>query len=142
MLIGLHVVTEDHLIRVQSYMDKYQLYCAVRLALSIFESIYIVDSWILQKLTREHGKSFDFPKQHAGTHVISDIRLKGATANYGTRVGEGFHQEAQDAYSTGNHRNNDVQVCLYAPSRQETKHRPDDNLRRQSGGHCAYPHVD
>ncbi|KAJ7240179.1 hypothetical protein C8J57DRAFT_1245399 [Mycena rebaudengoi] len=31
--------------------------------------------------------------QHAGTHVISDIRLKGATANYGTRVGERFHQE-------------------------------------------------
>ncbi|KAJ7237081.1 hypothetical protein C8J57DRAFT_1087817, partial [Mycena rebaudengoi] len=93
MLIGLHVVTEDHLIRVQSYMDKYQLYCA--------------------KLTREHGKSFDFPKQHAGTHVISDIRLKGATANYGTRVGEGFHQEAQDAYSTGNHQNNDVQMTTY-----------------------------
>ncbi|KAJ7253263.1 hypothetical protein C8J57DRAFT_1660481 [Mycena rebaudengoi] len=93
MLIGLHVVTEDHLIRVQSYMDKYQLYCA--------------------KLNREHGKSFDFPKQHAGTHVISDIRLKGATANYGTRVGEGFHQEAQDAYSIGNHRNNDVQMTTY-----------------------------
>ncbi|KAF8576359.1 hypothetical protein K439DRAFT_1288195, partial [Ramaria rubella] len=50
------------------------------------------------KLSDLYGKDFNFPKQHAPAHLGYDIVNKGATNNYGTRVGEGFQQEVQQAY--------------------------------------------
>ena len=71
--------------------------------------MYILNA-VLQKVTNEYGKKFDFYKQHWVTHVIEDIREKGATDNYVARPGEAFHQEVQDAYEQTNGKNVDPQV--------------------------------
>ncbi|KAJ7105815.1 hypothetical protein C8R44DRAFT_886281 [Mycena epipterygia] len=52
-----------------------------------------------------HGKSFDFFKQHAASHVVRDIRNKGTTNHGSTRPGEGFQQEAREAYNRTNKKN-------------------------------------
>ncbi|KAG6806209.1 hypothetical protein H0H92_012224, partial [Tricholoma furcatifolium] len=54
------------------------------------------------KVTQEYGKSFDFPKNHATSHVPDEIMNKGTTDNFTTRTGEGFQQEAAEAYSQTN----------------------------------------
>ena len=59
----------------------------------------ILCSSLLKRITDEYGKSFDFPKQHAVLHVVDDIQQKGTTPNYSTRPGEGFQQEAVQAYA-------------------------------------------
>ncbi|KAJ7245494.1 hypothetical protein C8J57DRAFT_1242108 [Mycena rebaudengoi] len=63
------------------------------------------------KVTGEYGKSFDFPKQHASSHVIDDIREKGTTNHHTTRPGEGFHQDVQQAYPQTNGKNEDPQLA-------------------------------
>ncbi|KAJ7574853.1 hypothetical protein C8J56DRAFT_1064268 [Mycena floridula] len=56
-----------------------------------------------------YGKNFDFFKQHLTSHVVEDIRRKGSTANTTTRPGEGFQQEAAQAYKQTNGRNAESQ---------------------------------
>ncbi|KAK7020896.1 hypothetical protein R3P38DRAFT_2534857, partial [Favolaschia claudopus] len=41
-------------------------------------------------------------KQHAFNHVVDDIRRRGTTNHASTRPGEGFHQEAREAYKKTN----------------------------------------
>ncbi|TFK47051.1 hypothetical protein OE88DRAFT_1774381 [Heliocybe sulcata] len=55
-----------------------------------------------ERVTLQHGKNFNFPKQHATSHAPTDIRQKGTTDNYSTRPGEGFQQEAAEAYAQTN----------------------------------------
>ena len=62
-------------------------------------------------MSKDYGKSFDFPKQHATVHVIDDIEQKGTTRNYSTRPGEGFQQEAAQAYAQTNKKDAETQVC-------------------------------
>ncbi|KAK6966673.1 hypothetical protein R3P38DRAFT_2815922 [Favolaschia claudopus] len=57
---------------------------------------------IMKKVSDEYGKNFNFPKQHATSHVIQDIRTKGTTNHFSTRPGEGFQQEAREAYNQTN----------------------------------------
>lgn len=65
---------------------------------------------IFQRVSAEYGKNFDFLKQHLVTHAIQDIEQKGTLDNYDTRVGEGFHQEVQEAYAQTNCKNTEPQV--------------------------------
>ena len=67
---------------------------------------------ILQKLCKLCNKNPNFPKQHAVNHVVMEIRTKGATDNYGTRVGEGFQQESAQAYAQTNGKNAEAQASL------------------------------
>lgn len=64
-----------------------------------------------QKVSKEYGKNFAFFKQHYVSHVISDIRQKGTTDNLSTRPGEGFQQEAAEAYAQTNKKKAEKQVC-------------------------------
>ncbi|KAF8584946.1 hypothetical protein K439DRAFT_1646749 [Ramaria rubella] len=78
MLAGLHAITELQIQRIKGYLESYGYWC--------------------EKLSDLYGKDFNFPKQHAPTHLGYDIVNKGATNNYSTCVGEGFQQEVQQAY--------------------------------------------
>ncbi|KAJ7826131.1 hypothetical protein B0H14DRAFT_2163033, partial [Mycena olivaceomarginata] len=53
----------------------------------------------IQKVTNEYGKSFDFFKQHAASHVVRDIGDKGTTNHGSTRPGESFQQKAHNTYT-------------------------------------------
>ena len=64
----------------------------------------------MQKL---YGKNFNFPKQHAPSHLGYDIANKGATRNYCTHVGEGFQQESRQAYLQTNFKKAEQQVSLH-----------------------------
>ncbi|KAJ7656193.1 hypothetical protein B0H17DRAFT_956145, partial [Mycena rosella] len=57
------------------------------------------------QMTAMHGKSFDFFKQHAASHVVRDISNKGTTNHGSTRLGEGFQQKAREAYNRTNKKN-------------------------------------
>ncbi len=70
-----------------------------------------------QKVEQEHGKNFDFLKQHASSHVFQDIRQKGTTDNFSTRTGEGFQQEAAQAFEQTNMKNAEHQVSAFHPWR-------------------------
>ncbi|KDR73369.1 hypothetical protein GALMADRAFT_72471, partial [Galerina marginata CBS 339.88] len=63
------------------------------------------------KLCKTYNKNPNFPKQHAVDHVIAEIRAKGTTDNYGTRVGEGFQQESSQAYDQTNGKNAEDQMA-------------------------------
>ena len=65
---------------------------------------------LLQKVSRVHGKNFNFFKQHYVSHIIADIRQKGTTDNTSTRPGEGFQQEAAEAFEQTNMRQAEKQV--------------------------------
>ena len=65
-----------------------------------------------QKVSKEYEKNFDFFKQHYVSHVISDIRQKGTTDNTSTRPGEGFQQEAAEAYKQTSKKEAEKQVTL------------------------------
>jgi hypothetical protein len=56
-------------------------------------------------------QKFRFLKQHYVSHVVSDIRQKGTTDNLSTRPGEGFQQEAAEAYEQTNRKRAETQVC-------------------------------
>ena len=66
-----------------------------------------------QKVEQEHGKNFDFLKQHASSHMFQDIRQKGTTDNFSTRTGEGFQQEAAQAFEQTNMKNAEHQVSAF-----------------------------
>ncbi|KAJ7114378.1 hypothetical protein C8R44DRAFT_630272 [Mycena epipterygia] len=57
------------------------------------------------RVSEVYGKDFDFFKQHSLHHLVQDIRDKGTTDHGSTRPGEGFQQEARDAYSRTNGKN-------------------------------------
>ncbi|EGO04816.1 hypothetical protein SERLA73DRAFT_149177 [Serpula lacrymans var. lacrymans S7.3] len=64
-------------------------------------------------ISNDYKKDFHFSKQHAINHILTEIRQKGATDNYNTRVSEGFHQEAQEAYKQTNRKDTDSQMdCI------------------------------
>ncbi|KAF8149988.1 hypothetical protein B0H34DRAFT_785238 [Crassisporium funariophilum] len=61
---------------------------------------------------QEHGKSFDFLKQHTSHHVIQDIIDKGTVDNFSTRNGEGFQQESAQAFEQTNMKDAEHQMCV------------------------------
>ncbi|THU98550.1 hypothetical protein K435DRAFT_818849 [Dendrothele bispora CBS 962.96] len=98
MMVDLDCISEDDLSRLEGYIARYQHFCEL--------------------VSQEYGKSFKFPKQHDTSHIVSEIRKKGATHNYSTRPGESFHQEARLAYERTDRRNVDPQITR-ADERQE-----------------------
>ncbi|EGO30646.1 hypothetical protein SERLADRAFT_404725 [Serpula lacrymans var. lacrymans S7.9] len=65
-----------------------------------------------EHISNDYKKDFHFSKQHAINHILTEIRQKGATDNYNTRVSEGFHQEAQEAYKQTNRKDTDSQPTI------------------------------
>ncbi|KAH9970785.1 hypothetical protein BGW80DRAFT_1438007 [Lactifluus volemus] len=82
VVIGLRCMTDRRLDRLKELIMDYEKYC--------------------MKVSKEFNKSFDFFKQHYVSHIISDIQQKGTTDNTSTRPGEGFQQEAAEAYKQTN----------------------------------------
>ncbi|KAJ7199478.1 hypothetical protein GGX14DRAFT_572859 [Mycena pura] len=91
MMLGLKVLTESRIARVEHLIQKYERYC--------------------KDVAREHGKNFCFPKQHWTSHAVRDIWAKGALRNATTRLGEGMHQDVAQHFSLTNMRNADKQVA-------------------------------
>jgi hypothetical protein len=56
-------------------------------------------------VSEKYGKDFDFFKQHATSHIVDDIFQKGTTNHGSTRPGEGFQQEATEAYNQTSFKN-------------------------------------
>ncbi|KIJ32761.1 hypothetical protein M422DRAFT_265393 [Sphaerobolus stellatus SS14] len=91
-LAGLRVVSEDHLKTYKQFLVKYETYC--------------------KKITKDHGKNFNYPKHHNLIHLPGDIEHKGNIENFSTRPGEGFQQEIQQAYKLTNFKDTDPQASL------------------------------
>ncbi|KAK6966916.1 hypothetical protein R3P38DRAFT_3337690 [Favolaschia claudopus] len=81
-MIGMNCMSDSRLYRLATFIKDYEFWCS--------------------KVSDQYGKSFDFPKQHATSHIIEDIRTKGTTNHFSTRSGEGFQQEAREAYGQTN----------------------------------------
>ncbi|KAG6847873.1 hypothetical protein H0H93_005308 [Arthromyces matolae] len=91
MLVGMHCMPESrrqHLIR----------------SVSIYEKS-------TEKVNQDHDKNFAFPKNHATGHVGDEILNKGTTDNMTTRTGEGFQQEAAEAYAQTNKKQAEHQMA-------------------------------
>ncbi|KAJ6451401.1 hypothetical protein C8R45DRAFT_1124863 [Mycena sanguinolenta] len=69
------------------------------------------------RVSEAYGKDFDFFKQHSLNHLVRDIRDKGTTNHGSTRPGEGFQQEAREAYSRTNRKNAAHQLMIVQMSR-------------------------
>ena len=105
-MIGLKVTGEDWIAQLTTYIAQYEHYCEVR----TFADYREANSNLLQQVSEEHGKNFDFPKQHWLLHIVEDLQTKGATPNYSTWPSEGFQQEAGKTYKQTNGKNLDSQV--------------------------------
>ncbi|KAL1740762.1 hypothetical protein HDZ31DRAFT_46862 [Schizophyllum fasciatum] len=90
MMIGMKCMTEERLQLLRVYVREYQECCS--------------------QVAKVHGKKFDFYKQHFTSHAESDIRAKGTLNHASTRPGEGFIQEAAEAYSQTSKKNVDAQM--------------------------------
>ncbi|KIJ22537.1 hypothetical protein M422DRAFT_132301, partial [Sphaerobolus stellatus SS14] len=62
------------------------------------------------KVTKDHGKMFNYPKHHNLIHLPEDVENKGCTENYSTHPGEGFQQEVQQAYKQTNFKDTGPQI--------------------------------
>ncbi|KAJ7822282.1 hypothetical protein B0H14DRAFT_3089030 [Mycena olivaceomarginata] len=82
IMVGMNCMPESRLQRLDTFIEEYEYWCS--------------------RVSEAYGKDFDFFKQHASSHVVRDIRAKGTTNHGSTRPGEGFQQEAQEAYSHTN----------------------------------------
>jgi len=95
--------------RLRQYISDYQNWCMVRYLIVLPENRTQTNS-IIQKVSKKYDKDFDFFKQHASSHVVADIEQRGCTYNFSTRPGEGFQQEAAQAYKTTNRKKTEHQV--------------------------------
>ncbi len=103
-------MTESRIKRLKLVLKDYEKNCTVSENLIYF----VVWVNIFPSLShRSMRKNFDFLKQHACSHVIDDIMDKGTTDNFSTRPGEGFQQEAAQAYAQTNGKNAEHQVSNY-----------------------------
>ncbi|KAJ7111336.1 hypothetical protein C8R44DRAFT_633102 [Mycena epipterygia] len=76
ILLGLEVTTTSRLELLKKMIVDYEKAC--------------------KEVSKKHDKDFDFLKQHFLSHSINNFRAKGTSRNMNTRVGEGFHQEADE----------------------------------------------
>ncbi|KAJ7076603.1 hypothetical protein C8R43DRAFT_1179843 [Mycena crocata] len=90
IMTGMHCMPSQRLERLQQFIKDYEYWCS--------------------QVTVKYGKEFDFFKQHATSHIVDDIRNKGTTNHGSTRPGEGFQQEAAEAYNQTNFKNVAVQM--------------------------------
>ncbi|KAF8516714.1 hypothetical protein BU17DRAFT_67328 [Hysterangium stoloniferum] len=83
----------------------------------MFAGLHMITTLQLDRMqaalfSKEYGKDFHFPKQHAPSHLHYDITHKGSTTNYTTWTGEGFQQESRCAYFQTNYKNVESQEAL------------------------------
>ncbi|KAJ7153830.1 hypothetical protein C8R46DRAFT_912239 [Mycena filopes] len=73
------------------------------------------------EVSDNHGKDFNFLKQHSLSHSIDDFMSKGTSRNMNTRVGEGFQQEVEKMYQKTNGKNAERQASyqLFIDEREE-----------------------
>ncbi|KDQ11826.1 hypothetical protein BOTBODRAFT_113908 [Botryobasidium botryosum FD-172 SS1] len=62
------------------------------------ESFVVKFGTLLKEFGVARGKKYNFPKAHASRHLFSDIRRKGVTKNYNTKLGEFGHVGYKDAF--------------------------------------------
>ncbi|KAJ7867242.1 hypothetical protein B0H14DRAFT_2572998 [Mycena olivaceomarginata] len=77
-------------------------------------AVFIKDYEYWSRVSEKYGKAFYFFKQHATSHIVEDIRNKRTTDHGSTRPGEGFQQEAADAYEQTNFKNVAMQLWIYS----------------------------
>ncbi|KAJ7119998.1 hypothetical protein C8R46DRAFT_1149767 [Mycena filopes] len=82
IMTGMHCMPESRLKRLIVFIQDYEYWC--------------------ERVSAVYNKDFSFFKQHALSHVVRDIRGKGTTNHGSTRPGEGFQQEAREAYARTN----------------------------------------
>ncbi|KAJ7823350.1 hypothetical protein B0H14DRAFT_3730382 [Mycena olivaceomarginata] len=96
-------VTTVHFADGPKFLRHFEVWCTV------FMHTNVAELWLLtrefKRVADDYGKDFDFFKQHALSHLVSDIRKKGTTNHGSTRPGEGFQQEARAAYARTNGKN-------------------------------------
>ncbi|KAF8142215.1 hypothetical protein K438DRAFT_2114720 [Mycena galopus ATCC 62051] len=120
IMVGMGCMPERRLQQLDVCIQNYEYWCSM--------------------VAGEYGKSFDFFKQHAVGHVIRDIRDKGTTNHGSTCPGEGFQQEACDAYARTNGKNaahqmtriDEIQeavarIRMYINNYDAAQHEPEDN---------------
>ncbi|KAJ6530201.1 hypothetical protein B0H19DRAFT_1082599 [Mycena capillaripes] len=102
------------------------------------------------RVSEVYGKDFDFFKQHALNHVVRDIRDKGTTNHASSRPGEGFQQEARNAYARTNGKNAAHQaiarIRMNIDKYDEARHKSQDSddavdetpVDPQTGAHWAF----
>ncbi|KAI4294699.1 hypothetical protein K525DRAFT_290407 [Schizophyllum commune Loenen D] len=90
MMIGMTCMTERRLALLKECVQEYEKWC--------------------EQVTKTYGKKFDFYKQHFTSHAERDIRQKGTLNHASTRPGEGFIQEAAEAYSQTSKKDVDPQM--------------------------------
>ncbi|KAJ7633731.1 hypothetical protein B0H17DRAFT_1023714 [Mycena rosella] len=72
---------------------------------TFYDILKVRAQYFVARVSKEYGKNFDFFKQHTTSHLVQDIRSKGTTNHGSTRPGEGFQQEAAEAYNQTNFKN-------------------------------------
>jgi len=109
MLLGLECISESRLQALRAAILEYERRCKV-CQIPRYDTARST-AYKTQAITRKHGKSFKFIKQHHLSHVAyEDIPLAGVTGNSTTRPGEGFQQEVKEIYLLTNRRNVEKQV--------------------------------
>ncbi|KAK6974980.1 hypothetical protein R3P38DRAFT_3335293 [Favolaschia claudopus] len=105
-----NAVTTAHFTDGQSFYDI--LRCVLPFIVQLFpmndpliHCIRAYQRFRVMAVANKYGKNFDFFKEHSVNHVVNDIRERGTTNHGSTRPGEGFQQEAREAYEqpTKNH---------------------------------------
>ncbi|KZT29211.1 hypothetical protein NEOLEDRAFT_1086238 [Neolentinus lepideus HHB14362 ss-1] len=102
LMVGLRCMSESRLKALERFIHDYEKTC--------------------KKVAELHGKNFDFLKQHGPNHAPSDIRAKGTTDNYSTRPGEGFQQEASEAYEQTNRKGAEHQMVRIDENQEAMAH--------------------
>ncbi|KAJ7211148.1 hypothetical protein GGX14DRAFT_565019 [Mycena pura] len=92
IMLGLSVTTQTRLDHLNELIREYELAC--------------------NEVHEEHGKDFNFLKQHMLSHAIGNFMSKGTSRNMNTRVGEGFQQEVEKMYHKTNGKNAERQIGL------------------------------
>ncbi|KAK7015802.1 hypothetical protein R3P38DRAFT_3321610 [Favolaschia claudopus] len=82
IMVGMTCMPERRLQRLDELIKDYERRCS--------------------SVANKYGKNFDFFKQHSVNHVVNDLRERGTTNHGSTRPGEGFQQEAREAYEQTN----------------------------------------
>ncbi|KAJ6461166.1 hypothetical protein C8R47DRAFT_993682 [Mycena vitilis] len=95
-----HCIRAHLCLRMITGMDCMPVSRLERLKKFIFDYEY----WS-SRVSEQYGKNFKFFKQHAKSHIVEDILSKGTTNHGSTRPGEGFQQEAAEAYKRTNFKN-------------------------------------
>ncbi|KZT33764.1 hypothetical protein SISSUDRAFT_1010687 [Sistotremastrum suecicum HHB10207 ss-3] len=92
IVLGFTVMTEDRLKKAEHLRDAYA---------SSAKAVSDLTNW-----------SQDFPKAHALSHALQDIKEKGATINYTTRYGEAMIQEIKAYYFQTNGKDADKYMSI------------------------------